>query len=130
VRDGVTGPEWVRVEIRELRSKGENYHLWVEERNDAGDVLAMCQAKIWKSVSAKVNAKFRDATGDNLRHDIKVLFLVRARFEPLFGFALSVEDVDPSYTLGDLAAKLNKIRSTLQAEEVFEWNRSLPPPVD
>lgn len=130
VRDGVSGPEWVRVEIRELRSKDANYYLWVEERNDAGDVLAKCEAKIWKNVSARVNAKFRDATGDQLRHDIKVLFLVRARFEPLFGFTLSVEDVDPSYTLGDLAAKLNKIRETLQREGVFESNRSLSPPID
>lgn len=130
VRESVSGPEWVRVEIRELRSKDANYYLWVEERNDAGDVLAKCEAKIWKSVSARVNAKFRDATGDQLRHDIKVLFLVRARFEPLFGFSLTVEDVDPSYTLGDLAAKLNKIREALQGEGVFGSNRSLPPPLD
>jgi exodeoxyribonuclease VII large subunit len=130
VQRGLADAEWVRVEIRELREKGGNFYLSVEERNPAGDVLAKSDAMIWRSLAGQIVRKFKDATGEGLRTDIKVLILVRAQFHSLFGFSLVIEDIDPSYTLGDLEAKLRKIRETLTREQVIRLNRLLPSPVD
>jgi exodeoxyribonuclease VII large subunit len=130
IQRGLADAEWVRVEIRELREKGGNFYLSVEERNPPGDVLAKSDAMIWRSLAGQIVRKFKEATGESLRTDIKVLILVRAPFHSLFGFSLVVENVDSSYTLGDLAAKLRKIRETLTREQVIQLNRLLPSPVE
>ena len=85
---------------------------------------------IWRSLAGQIVRKFKEATGEGLRTDIKVLVLVRAQFHPLFGFSLVVEDIDPSYTLGDLEAKLRKIRESLTHERIIQLNRLLPSPVE
>lgn len=62
--------------------------------------------------------------------DIKILCLVQVRFDALHGLDLIIEDVDPSYTLGDLAAKLARIRQRLADECIYGTNQALPPPVE
>ena len=80
IQRGLADAHWVRLEIRELREKDGNLYLSVEERNPAGDVLAKSFAMIWRSHSARIIRKFKDATGEGLRTGIKVLVLVRAQF--------------------------------------------------
>jgi exodeoxyribonuclease VII large subunit len=97
-------------------------------------VVAQCRAVVWRSRAEAITAKFVEATGEGLKVDIKILCLASLRFDPHFGFDLSVEDVDPSYTLGDLAAKLARIRERLVAEGLYDRNKSvlassLPEPI-
>src|SRR4051794_17290032 len=124
------GPEWVKAEISELRVKNGHLYLSLAERNERGDVLAKTSAVIWRNCAETINLKFVEATGEGLKTDIKILCQARVRFDVLFGLDLIVEDVDPSYTLGDLAAKLRRIRERLAQEGLYERNRSLPPPLD
>ena len=84
------------------------------ERNQNGDILAQAKGIIWKNRAENLTAKFEEATGEGLKTDIKILCLAKVRFDPLYGMDLILEDVDPSYTLGDLAAKLARIREKLQ----------------
>ena len=77
-----------------------------------------------------ITAKFEEATGEGLKTDIKILCLAKVRFDPLYGLDLIIEDVDPSYTLGDLAAKLARIREHLQQTGLYARNKQLPAPVE
>jgi exodeoxyribonuclease VII large subunit len=52
------------------------------------------------------------------------------RFDPLYGLDLIIENVDPSYTLGDLAAKLARMREHLQQTGLYGRNKQLPAPVE
>ena len=74
---------------------------------------------IWRNRAENLTAKFEEATGEGLKTDIKILCLAKVRFDPLYGLDLIIEDVDPSYTLGDLAAKLARIREKLQADRAL-----------
>ena len=65
-----------------------------------------------------------------LRTDIKILCLARVRFDVLYGLDLIIEDVDPAFTLGDLAAKLRRIRERLTQERLYDLNRRLPAPAE
>ena len=121
---------WVRAEISELRGKNGHLYLTLTERNDRGDILAQAKGIIWKNRAENLTTKFEDATGEGLKTDIKILCLARVRFDPLYGLDLIIEDVDPSYTLGDLAAKLARIRENLQQTGLYERNKRLPAPVD
>ncbi|WP_435016355.1 exodeoxyribonuclease VII large subunit [Tundrisphaera sp. TA3] len=127
---GMPAAAWVRAEISELRSKNGHVYLTLTERDERGDALANAKGILWKTRAAGVAEKFERATGEGLKPDIKILCLARVRFEPLFGLDLIIEDVDPSYTLGDLAAKLARIRRRLADERLIGLNRALAPPVE
>ena len=65
-----------------------------------------------------------------LEAGIKVLVYARVEFHPQYGMALFIDDIDPTYTLGDMAAKLAKIREVLTAEKIINNNKQLPKPTD
>jgi exodeoxyribonuclease VII large subunit len=121
---------WVRAEISELRGKNGHLYLTLTERNERGDILAQVKGVIWRNKAEAITAKFEEATGGALKTDIKILCLAKVRFDPLYGLDLIIEDVDPSYTLGDLAAKLARIREHLQQTGLYARNKQLPAPVE
>ena len=128
VERGLPEAFWVRVEISELRGKNGHLYPTLAERNERGDVLAQCKGVIWRNQAEAITTRFVEATGEGLKPDIKILCLGRVRFDPAFGFDLIIDDVDPSYTLGDLAAKLARIRKMLVEERLYDRNRGLPAP--
>jgi exodeoxyribonuclease VII large subunit len=121
---------WVRAEISELRGKNGHLYPTLTQRNDRGDVLAQTSAAIWKGRATGITKKFVEATGEGLRTDIKILCLAKVRFDVLYGLDLIIEDIDPSFTLGDLAAKLRRIRERLTQERLYDLNKRLPAPVE
>lgn len=131
VNSAIPDPVWVRAEIRKVQAaKSGHVYLELEERSDKAVTIASTKGAIWKDRFPRLDAKFVAGTGDHLMPDIKVLLLVRAQFHVLHGFDLIIEDIDPSYTLGDLLAKMNRIRVTLKEEGVFGANRALPAPAE
>ena len=121
---------WVRAEISELRGKNGHLYPTLTERDERGEILANSKGVIWKGRAAGITAKFEQATGEGLKTDIKILCLARVRFDPLFGLDLIIEDVDPFYTLGDLAAKLARIRGTLVKDDLYGRNKALASPIE
>jgi exodeoxyribonuclease VII large subunit len=121
---------WVTAEV--LRASGRDGHVYLElsERDAAGRVVAKTQAAIWASTATRIVPRFERATGVTLGAGIKLLLRARPVFKAQYGFSLEIEAIDPDYTLGDLEARKREIRSRLQAEGVFENNRSLLAPWD
>ena len=130
ITQGMSESVWVRAEISELSGKNGNLYLQLTERTERGDPLGRAKAVIWKSRATGITSKFVGATGEGLKTDIKILCLVQVRFDVLYGLDLVIEDVDPSYTLGDLAAKLARIRQHLIDERIFARNQSLPAAIE
>jgi len=130
IDQGLPDAIWVRAEISELRGKNGHLYLTLTERNDEGKPLAQCKGIIWRTRAEPITAKFEQTTGDGLKTDIKILCLAKVRFDVLYGLDLIIEDVDPSFTLGDLAAKLARIREKLVAAGLFDRNKRLPAPLD
>jgi exodeoxyribonuclease VII large subunit len=130
IDDGFPSAVWVRAEISELRGKNGHLYLTLTERNERGDILAQAKGVIWRNRAEAITAKFREATGDGIKTDIKILCLAKVRFDALYGLDLIIEDVDPSYTLGDLAAKLARIREKLQQTGLYGRNKQIPAPVE
>lgn len=121
--------EWIKAEISEFRpTKQGHIHLDLVELDVHKNLLSKANAKLFKNQADVLLHKFSSATGSALSLGMKVLVAVRVQFHIQYGFALIIEDIDPTYTLGDIAAKLAAIRDTLSQEGVFERNRQLPPP--
>jgi exodeoxyribonuclease VII large subunit len=130
IDEGFPSAVWVRAEISELRGKNGHLYLTLTGRNERGDILAQVKGVIGRNRAEAITASFQEATGDGIKTDIKILCLAKVRFDPLYGLDLIIEDVDPSYTLGDLAAKLARIREKLQQTGLYGRNKQLPSPVE
>ncbi|OLF39540.1 exodeoxyribonuclease VII large subunit [Psychrobacter sp. Cmf 22.2] len=121
---------WVKAEIRNLSSKGGHYYFELAEKDDDGKVIASCRGNLWRFKAARVLTKFERATGMALERDLTVLLKVSAGFHAQYGFSLTIEDIDPSYTLGDLARQYAEMVDRLTGEGLLHLNQQLPTPFD
>lgn len=130
VQKNFSGATWISAEISELRNNKGNLFITLVEHDELGNMMARTGARIWQSQAEQISAKFFLGTGSNLEAGIKVLVLARVEFHPQYGLALFIDDIDPTYTLGDMAAKLAKIREVLTQEKIINNNKQLPKPND
>ncbi|WP_352288231.1 exodeoxyribonuclease VII large subunit [Psychrobacter sp. GW64-MNA-CIBAN-0177] len=121
---------WVKAEIRNLSSKGGHYYFELAEKDEEGKVVASCRGNLWRFKAARVLAKFERATGMPLERDLTVLLKVSAGFHAQYGFSITIEDIDPSYTLGDLARQYAEMVDRLTGEGLLQLNQQLPVPFD
>lgn len=128
---GVPKSQWVRVEISQLkRTQGGHLQLELVEHDSRGQLTARLPAFLWQQKATQVVERFERETGAQLESGIKVLFQLSVDHNPTYGLRALVEDIDPSYTLGDIAKKLEAIRKSLIDAQVFHLNRSLPAPTE
>jgi exodeoxyribonuclease VII large subunit len=122
--------EWVMAEIGAINARQQNIYLDLVEHDGEGREIAKTRGTIWKSVSGKLLAKFKENTGAELAAGIKVMVKVQAQFNGQYGLSLNIIDIDPSYTMGDMAAKLRRIRESLVKDGIYESNKALAMPAD
>ena len=131
IRIAFNEPVWVKAEIRNLNIKGGHYYLELAEKEQGTDkVIASCKATIWKFSATKMVLKFERESGIELSKDLNVLIKVKATFSPQYGFSVNVEDIDSSYTLGDIAKRYQQILEHLRLEGLANKNKLLPAPFD
>lgn len=131
VRFSFEDATWVKAEIRSMSSKTGHYYFELAEKDQSTDkTIATCRATLWKSHATRVIQQFKAESGIELARDLSVLVKVKASFSPQYGFSLSIEDIDSSYTLGDLAQKYQDALERLTNAELIDLNRRLPPPFD
>lgn len=122
--------EWVSAEISELRNVRGNVYLTLVEHDQDGNQIASIRATIWKKVVDSLFEKFKTGTGSELTADLKVRLLVEVSYNPQYGISLNVVDIDPAYTMGDMAAKVAKIREFLINEKIYDQNKKITAPKD
>ena len=121
---------WVESEIAEMREYGGHcYFELIEKDENSNTPIAHAPARCWRSKWSLVKAYFLRTTGKQMTPGIKVLFKVYAQFHENYGFSWIIEDIDPSFTMGDMALKRQRIVEQLKAEGVFDANRELKLPL-
>lgn len=122
-------PQWIRAEVSEFNVK-PNGHAFLQliEHDAQRRPLAKTGGRIWSRDLPAIMARFAAGTGGPVAAGMKILFEARGEFHQQYGFSLTISDIDPSFTLGDIEAKLREIRLTLQREGVYARNRELPLP--
>jgi exodeoxyribonuclease VII large subunit len=60
---------------------------------------------------------------------IKILVKVAIDFNPIYGYGLSIYDIDPTYTLGDIQRRRQEICLQLEEEGVLNLNKELEMPL-
>ncbi|GBU06895.1 exodeoxyribonuclease 7 large subunit [Bacteroidales bacterium] len=119
---------WIVAEISDLRVNQTSGHCYLEliEKNEkTGALFAKARANIWNSTFQVIKPYFKSATGQELVSGIKVLVKVGLELHILYGYSLTIYDIDPSYTLGDQERKRKEIIDQLEEEGVLNLNKEL-----
>lgn len=121
--------QWVIAETSDLRLNRSG-HCYTEliEKDPQGTTIARIDAAIWASNYARLYYKFKEATGQVLATGMKVLVNVTANYHRLYGLKVTINDIDPNYTLGDMARQRQEIINRLTAEGIIDMNKELPWP--
>jgi len=130
IRAGFESPVWIRAEISELRENpgGHCYLELIEKDTDSDTLLAKSKATCWASTYRMLKPYFEGSTGQTLRSGLKVLVAVTVEFHSVYGFSLNLRDIDPTFTLGEMAARRMQIIRQLEADGVVDMNKQLTMP--
>jgi exodeoxyribonuclease VII large subunit len=120
---------WVVAEISELK-ENRSGHCYLELiEKEENEIIARSRATIWSYTFRMLKPYFETTTGQLFTQGIKILVQVSVEYHPSFGLSLNIKDIDPVYTVGDLALQRKEIITRLQNEGVFGMNKELQLPM-
>lgn len=127
---GMRDEYWVEAELAEAReTRGHCYMELVQKDSLSNTPVAKASAKCWKQTWMLIQPYFERTTGQPLRAGMKVLLRVYPNFHEAYGFSWIVTDIDPTFTIGDLARRRQEIIAALKAQGIFDMNRQLELPM-
>ena len=119
---------WVQAEVSELRVNRHCYMELVQKEPRGNGILAKARAQVWANRWAFLRPMFENTTGQRLAAGMQVLVQVEVTFHELYGYSLNIIDIDPTYTLGDMARRRMEILHQLEEEGILTMNKDLPLP--
>lgn len=121
---------WVEAELSEAReSRGHCYMELIQKDELSNTPIARASAKCWRSSWMMIQPHFERITGQQLHAGMKVRLKVYAQFHEAFGFSWIITDIDPNFTLGDMARRRQEIIRKLKEEGVFDLQKELALPL-
>ena len=122
---------WVEAELSEAREGygGHCYMELIEKDEFSNTPIAKAHASCWRNRWMLIKPHFERVTGQRIHAGMKVLLKVHAQFHENYGFSWIVDDIDPNYTMGDMARKRMEIINTLKEQGVFELQKELRLPM-
>lgn len=122
---------WVQAELSDVRSNysGHCYLEFVQKEPRGNNLIAKARGAIWSNVYRLLKPYFEEETGQAFVAGIKVMVKVSVEFHELYGYSLTVQDIDPTYTLGDMARRRREILKQLEEEGVLTLNKELEIPL-
>lgn len=118
---------WVVAEISEIRTaaNGHCYIELVEKDANGGALLAKAPAHIWKNTWQLIKRHFEQDTSASLVVGMKILVEIEPSFHELYGYSLNIINIDPTYTMGDMAQQRAEILCRLKEDGVLTLNKEL-----
>ena len=118
---------WVRAEIASMSVRGHCY-MELVEKADNGILAAKVRATCWNNVYNLLSTYFIHETGQSLQVGLQVMLEVSVEFHAVYGLSLNIWNIDPTYTLGDLAKQRQATIRQLTEDGVLELQQTLKIP--
>ena len=130
LRDGLEelfpGRVWVCAEIASVQVKANGHcHMDLSQSDARGTVKAKAKAVIWRSRYLPVAAYFHEATGNDLQAGMQVLLRVQVNYSEVYGLSLVVDEVEPTFTLGQAELERRRTIEKLTADGLMERQKEL-----
>ncbi len=118
---------WVRAEIAAVQAKA-NGHCYLDLcQSRDGRLVAKAKAVIWRSRFVPLRAYFREATGGDLAPGMEVLLRVQVSYSELYGLSLTVDEIEPQFTLGAAELQRRRTLEKLVADGLLDRQQALEP---
>ena len=127
INESMPARYWVTGELSEVRETAAG-HCYIElvQRDEAtGELVAKARGTIWARIYTLLRPCFLEETGQPFVAGIKVLLQVTVGFHELYGYALDVCNIDPAYTIGEMARRRLAVIKRLTDEGVIDLNKEL-----
>ncbi len=122
---------WIEADIADIKQRSGHYYLSLSESDFDSGNIAKLEAQIWKSTASFVLNKFNNLTNDSLKKGMRVRVQVKANIHIKYGFSVTIQDIDPEYTLGNIELQRIKIREALISQNIYQNNKiNFPTPRD
>lgn len=127
IRDHLPETYWMRAETSDVRRNrnGHCYLEFIEKDRITQSIIAKARGVIWSNVFQMLFSYFENETGQQFTSGINVLVRVSVEFHELYGYSLTVVDIDPSFTMGEIARNRQLVLKKLEEEGVLALNREL-----
>lgn len=121
------GMYWVVAEISEIKenSAGHCYLELIEKHPAEKNVRARIKAIIWSKRYRFLKSFFENITGESLKVGLNILIKAKVEYHELYGLSLIITDIDPAFTIGEMAIKRQLVIKKLEQEGVFSMNKEL-----
>lgn len=116
---------WVKAEISALSVKA-NGHCYLElSQNEGKNIIAKAKAMIWKTRYPMLSQYFSSVTDTSLKAGMEILAYVRVTYHEVFGLSLTIEDINPEYTLGQRERQRQETIDRLIYEKLIDLQKEL-----
>lgn len=115
---------WVRAEISSMQARGHCY-MELVEKADHAMLSAKVRATCWQTTWNALHRYFEQETGRPLAVGMQVLLGVEVQYHPVYGLSLNVIDIDPTFTLGELALRRQETILRLEKEGIMDKQSAL-----
>ncbi|RMF00853.1 MAG: exodeoxyribonuclease VII large subunit, partial [Bacteroidetes bacterium] len=117
-------PVWISAELAECdHNRGHYYLQLVDKEQDEGDIRAQARAILWQATARRWERTQRMPLSSLLQVGHKLQLLVQVQYHQRYGLSLQVEDLEPAYTLGQLAKDREQTIARLRSEGLWDLNR-------
>lgn len=132
VNDVFPHPIWIEAEIISINKHNQSGHYYLElaETDSKGNEICKTKASIWASKANIIINKFKSNTGSELKSGLKVLLRCKISFHAKHHLSISIEDINPEFTLGGMEVKIKEIIARLEKQKIINLNRNLSSPFD
>ncbi|MCQ2118690.1 MAG: exodeoxyribonuclease VII large subunit [Bacteroidales bacterium] len=120
---------WVRGEISGI-SHRQNGHCYMDlcQSSRSGAVEAKAHAAIWASRWPWIDRRFREVTGSPLESGMEILARISVTYHPVYGLTLTIDDIDPEFTLGAAERQRKLTIQRLTDEGLIDLQKELALP--
>jgi exodeoxyribonuclease VII large subunit len=130
VKNNFPDTYWVRAETSDVRrnANGHCYLEFIEKDPVTQNIVARARGVIWANTFRLLESYFQSQTGTAFTSGMGVLVRVSVEFHEQYGYSLTVVDIDPSFTIGEMARNRMLVIRRLEEEGVLRLNKELPIP--
>ena len=130
IRNNLPDAYWIRAETSDVRlnQNGACYLEFVEKDSATQTIVARGRGIIWAQTFRLLAPYFESETGQSFASGLSVLVRVSVDLHELYGYSLTVVDIDPTFTIGEVARNRQLVLKQLEEEGVLSLNKELPMP--
>lgn len=119
---------WVSGELVKLNIKGGHYYLELADAEN-GLNTAQMKAVIWRTQVLALQTNLGEEFKLLLQPGNRLLFKISVTFHEIYGLSLTIHDLDPAFTYGEIELKKKQTIERLKQEGLFDLQKGLKLPM-